>query len=175
MNSLTVIGIGSDYGDDQIGWRIVDCLRHRFNQCSAMQFLSCRRSIFDWWSDSGDATTVIFIDALAGDMATGRLLRFRISPTDVDNHSLPCFSRLSSHGLQLADAIILGQRLGQLPPLVEVWGISVASDHNVAPVLQLENPSPHGMSKTLKRRLPDIVDQCVQRLSEYGISDTQAC
>jgi hydrogenase maturation protease len=68
-----------------------------------------------------DAAAAVIVDAVRSGAEPGTLHRL----TRLDQ--LPAASPASSHGLGLAEALALGERLGQLPPWV-VIGVEAGSD-----------------------------------------------
>jgi hydrogenase maturation protease len=112
-----VIGIGSPYGDDVAGWRVVEMLARREDvtaECIAIgagQLLDylhgCQRAIL--------------IDACLSAQAPGTITQLRWpDPRIGEQH------RRSTHTLSVGDMLSLAQELGRLPPQVVLFGVEIS-------------------------------------------------
>jgi hydrogenase maturation protease len=116
--STVVAGFGSPHGDDQAGWRVAAMLlqrprlgAHVLAVKDPTQVLAALRS----------AERLIAIDACQGSGVAGTVTR-HVWP-DV---RIAARHSHSTHGIAVADALRLAEKLGSLPPQVDVWGIEVA-------------------------------------------------
>ena len=123
MSELRVLGIGSPFGDDQLGWEVVKLLRKciDLNQFSSdqLQLICCDRPGMYLLELMRNANTVFLIDAIKTGTACGTLHRFKNQ--EIETISNP----LSSHTLGVAEAIKMGRALDELPPNVILYGIEI--------------------------------------------------
>ena len=123
MNELRVLGIGSPFGDDQLGWEVVKLLQKSIdlNQFTSdqVQLSCCDRPGMYLLALMRDANTVFLIDAIKAGAACGTLHRFK-------NQEIEAMSNpLSSHTLGVAEAMKMGRALDDLPPNVILYGIEI--------------------------------------------------
>lgn len=119
MKALKVLGIGSPFGDDQAGWRVVDILR----ECSALK----NHVILETHDRPGlglielieGFETVFIIDA----MQSGR----EVGVIDcVDESALEALDGyFSTHRLGVVEALQLAKALSVLPKKVRVYGVEI--------------------------------------------------
>jgi hydrogenase maturation protease len=113
-----VAGFGSAHGDDQAGWRLAAMLQHRphvparviavYESTQVLEALEgCQR--------------LIIVDACQSGGSVGAVTRLQWpDPRIAVRH------RHSTHGVGVYTALKLAERLGELPPVVEIYGIEVA-------------------------------------------------
>lgn len=111
-----VLGVGSPFGGDRVGWRVVDRLADEGEDRARLEALDRPGPALVTATEGADFAVIV--DAVQAASAPGTCHRL----TDLDN--LPTGSPFSSHGLGLAEALALGERLGALPPWV-VIGVAV--------------------------------------------------
>jgi hydrogenase maturation protease len=119
VKDLLIVGVGSPFGDDTLGWRALDAL-----QGSGWRPPGCRVSyrkadrpgagLLELFAGRDAA---VLLDALVAGGAPGtvRLL----DRAELLLHG----SRASSHALGVAEVLALGERLGMLPPRLWVIGL----------------------------------------------------
>jgi hydrogenase maturation protease len=113
-----IIGLGSPYGDDQVGWRVIELLRGRLPD--AIDLLALDRpgaALINWMRQ---VEHLVLIDAVVSGETPGSLVK--LQPADLQ----PANERLSSHSLALTDAFQLAERLDCLPQRVDIYGIELA-------------------------------------------------
>lgn len=123
MKPILVLGIGSPFGDDQLGWQAIDLLK---NRAEIQAFLKnqlhlekCDRPGLNLLTLMQGAETVFLIDAIKSDGNEGALHRW-------ENLEIEKMSRfISSHQIGVAEAIKLGRVLNQLPKNVILYGIEI--------------------------------------------------
>lgn len=124
-----VIGVGSPFGADQLGWMAVDHL-------ATLGLVSCELLKLDrpgslLLNHLRDVSSVVVIDAVA----------VSERPGDVSPLSLSDLQQIqrtpSSHGIGLAETLALGRQLGQLPSDLHLFGIHTGGALSVAPTLDL--------------------------------------
>lgn len=123
---IKIIGIGSPFGGDTVGWRAIDYLeksplQERFPD-QVFTFLRLDRPGTQLLTEMSDAQTVILIDALLIEkpMAyppVGKVLRLELD--DVMQQQAIC----SSHAFDLASTLALGKVLGKLPERLLIYGV----------------------------------------------------
>ncbi len=113
-----VVGLGSHHGDDQAGWLVLDRLRERNFPAARLTRILHPVDLLDV---SDPQQSLILCDACRGSGAPGDVSHCRW-PSDhfiITRHS-------GSHDLSLREVLELGQQLGRLPQIVEIWTIEGA-------------------------------------------------
>lgn len=114
---IRVIGLGSPFGDDRVGWELIDCLRGRLPGSIDLVKLDRPGAALINWLQGFDR--VVLIDAVAAPGEPGRLIR--IEPFALGRPG----TGWSSHGLDLARTLELARALGSLPRRVDLYGIAI--------------------------------------------------
>jgi hydrogenase maturation protease len=118
-NSWTTVvaGVGSPFGDDQAGWRLVEMLQRRPNLPAGLIKVHEATQLLDALDG---CSKLIVVDACRGVCTVGAVTRLEWpDPRIARRHSH------STHGVGVCDALRLAEQLGRLPPLVEIFGIEV--------------------------------------------------
>jgi hydrogenase maturation protease len=116
--SLTrVIGLGSPFGDDQVGWRVIELLRGSLPP--DIELLALDRPGAALISAMQDVHWLVLVDALSSDAQPGRITR--LEPHDIRN--VGC--GFSSHNLDLQQTLELAHSLDCMPARVDVYGIEL--------------------------------------------------
>ncbi len=123
MKPRRVIGLGSPFGDDQLGWQAVEALRGRLD---GAELLTCDAPVRLLPLMEG-ARSVCLVDGVVSGAPPGTLHRFQGLPPGMP-------FRLSSHGVGLAEVLELGRALGIAPQLTFL-GIEVASAGAMGPAV----------------------------------------
>lgn len=110
-----VIGLGSDNGDDQAGWLVVNRLRELGHAESASYRAVHPADILDV-ADPQRATIVC--DASIGSGVPGSIRRIMWPAQCLMNHDTH-----GTHDLSLRQVLTLGQELRCLPPTITIWTI----------------------------------------------------
>jgi hydrogenase maturation protease len=118
---VLILGIGSPFGDDSLGWQAIDGLIER----GLEQMLTPHEVKMEKADRPGALLLermrgfdcVILIDALLGGYEPGRVRALNIEEIAQGD------SLLSGHGLGVAEALALGEVLGDLPGELHVLGI----------------------------------------------------
>lgn len=118
---IRIIGIGSPFGDDQLGWHVADALKHScYPDHLAPQQLTCIKTdrpgagLVELMKG---ADLVILIDAMESGVSPGTVRRFE--GREIEDVTAP----LSSHGFGVASALALAQVLDDIPARVILYGI----------------------------------------------------
>jgi hydrogenase maturation protease len=121
--SILILGVGSPFGADRLGWQAVAALER---QSLAAQFpdLDIRFEQSDRPGSRlltllGQADAAIIIDAMRAGLPAGSVRRFAVDELDAES------GLMSTHGFGVADALALGQALGGLPGEMVVVGIEM--------------------------------------------------
>lgn len=116
-----MIGIGSPFGADQLGWLVIDALRASSPSLDA-SLVQCRHpgELPDLLAGYRRA---ILVDAVLADRPPGTLLR--LSRDDLPHVGLG----VSSHGLGVPQALALAAVLGALPEQLQVLGIEIGKEN----------------------------------------------
>ena len=114
---IRVVGIGSPFGDDQVGWRVIEQLEGRLPPGVALSALDRPGSALI--QSLQDTDWLILIDALSCQGKAGQIIR--IDPEQAEAGS----SKFSSHGLDLAQTLNLATALGCRPRRVDIYGIVI--------------------------------------------------
>lgn len=127
-NPVTVLGVGSPYGDDQVGWKVIEalCQSEGFAGLSedTVAAHKCDRPGSQLVEYFKDAQATIIVDAVHSGAPPGTVHRLKLSDLDTGASS----ELLSSHGFGLADALALAKSLGALPNRVVIYGIEISPD-----------------------------------------------
>lgn len=155
MSELRVLGIGSPFGDDQLGWEVVKLLEKCPNLNpfvpSQLQLICCDRPGMYLLELMRNASTVFLIDAVKTGGVRGTLHRFKNQEIEAVN------SPLSSHALGVAYAIKMGRALDDLPLNVILYGIEI-SDINYQSRLSKTITQ---AIKTLSKQITNDIFQCL--------------
>ena len=144
------VGIGSPYGDDQVGWRIVQELAQLQLPGVEARQASSPSDVLDWL-DQHDR--LIICDACRGAGPVGSVHRW-VWPCP----SIAELRSATSHAIGIAETLSLAASLGRLPAEVVVWGVEAAPlQANDAGRLEA-HPHPHvALSELVAGALPDVV------------------
>ncbi len=129
MTDLRVFGIGSPFGDDQLGWAVINKLQqqaslHHYSP-HRLQMACCDRPGMHLLELMRHAKTVFLIDAVKAGTTIGTLHCF--TNDAIENRG----NTLSTHGLGIAEAMTMGAALGELPEHVILYGIDIGDIHDV--------------------------------------------
>jgi hydrogenase maturation protease len=113
-----VVGVGSPFGDDQAGWRLVEMLQRHRHLPSRLKTIPEVTQLID---ECEGCQRMIIVDACRSGGTAGAVTRLHWpDPRIAERHSQ------STHSLGLFDALRLAERLGRLPPVVDIFGIEVS-------------------------------------------------
>lgn len=123
MNFIKVLGIGSPFGDDQVGWKVAEALKQQISMHANMsQYViieSHDRPGVRLIELMSGASTVFIIDAVKSSSEIGTIHRFK------NNEILESENRLSTHDMGVAQALQLGSALNALPDNIILYGIEI--------------------------------------------------
>lgn len=124
MSPVRILGIGSPFGDDRVGWEVIARLRTggylaRF-PAGAIAAECCDRPGAGLVAHLAGADRAILVDAMRSGAAPGTIRR--LADTDIDATA----GLLSSHGFGLAEALALARALGAAPRRLIVFGVELS-------------------------------------------------
>ncbi len=115
MIKKAIIGIGSPFGDDSIGWRVMEQLRKASSQ-PGTDLLDCDRPGPQLLNLMQDYREVILIDAMQSGAPPASLREIKLD-------EIAGQAALSSHAMGLAETLLLGKTLDMLPETLRIIGI----------------------------------------------------
>ncbi len=142
MTRALIVGLGSPYGDDQIGWIACEQLKIEIGNLPTVEFVVCDRSAIEWVSKISHAKQILFIDAMRSGEKPGTVRKIDLG-TDQWN---TCPTKLSSHGISIKDAIDVALSLGELPEFISVWGVEMEQCNYES-----------GLSQSVEKALPGLL------------------
>jgi hydrogenase maturation protease len=124
VTAVRILGIGSPFGDDRVGWAVVDALRAhglpgRF-PAGSIQVECCDRPGARLAALLEGAGHAIVIDAMRTGAAPGTVRRLSAEALEVGS------GLLSVHGFGLAEGVALSRALGTLPARLTIFGVELA-------------------------------------------------
>ncbi len=146
MSAPLLIGIGSPYGDDQVGWRVIEAVQSADLSLSAVR---CETPVTTLLALLQQSDEVILVDAVAYEAPVGTVLCW--SGAEV----MQAQSAVSSHGFNLASLLALADSLSMLPRSLTVYGV-VIDARNIPQVPDLP----------LSEAVAEAVEQIVALLRE---------
>jgi hydrogenase maturation protease len=161
MNTtLSILGVGSPFGDDRVGWLAVDLLAANPNVIrSAGQIVVRRldRPGMQLLAEFGISKALILIDAMCSGALPGTIRRMQAEEL--------CTTRtlFSSHGLGVAQAVGLARQLGGLPTEFVCFGLEVGN-------AQMDPD----LSAAVMAALPQLVEQVIQQATAWGAVSADA-
>lgn len=153
MKKIGVFGIGSPFGDDQLGWDLIEMLQ-RCNEIQRyltkyLQIKICDRPGARLLNDWAECNTVFLIDAVITNQLPGMVIR--LEDAAIENN----YQNLSTHGFGLSHTLSLGKALGNLPTKIILYGINIGT-HTLLEATVLS----HSKEKLLEQLLNEILMMC---------------
>ena len=124
---IRVIGIGSPFGADQLGWLALEALEEA--AIPDLELIRLDRPGSGLLRYFEGVERVLLIDAVAAASEPGEVKL--LNPADLSQSS--CLT--SSHGFGVAEALALAETLETLPAELWVVGIGAGNDHSSVPDL----------------------------------------
>lgn len=124
MNSLVVIGVGSPFGDDALGWDVIEALRRRriAKPGWVVDLVTADRPGVNLLELLRERDAAVLIDAMSSGAEPGTVRLLERSEL------ARCCGRCSGHELGVAEALALGEKLQALPPKLRLIGVELASE-----------------------------------------------
>lgn len=133
-----IVGVGSPFGDDQLGWRVAELLKKetrlqqylgngleiQINDRPGLALVDAMKNVKNFY----------VIDALkTGRNPIGQLYRMNGELIDADH------GFLSTHGFGIVQALALAKALNQLPSNVVIYGVEIGEIDYAAPLSSVIN------------------------------------
>ena len=130
MSHIKVIGIGSPYGNDQLGWQVIEQLRqimthqytHPGHPALVPELIQTDRPGMQLLELMKNVELAILVDAIDNKDCSGQILQLDKSELLTQDHPI------SSHAIGVSDALTLGNTLGILPANIVLIGLCIDSD-----------------------------------------------
>ncbi len=156
MSPVCILGIGSPFPGDDLGWRLAKALERaglpRYFSAGMVHITRCDRPGSLLLPAMRGARLGILLDAMRSGALPGTVRCLEMRELD-DNAGL-----LSSHGFGVAEALALGRALEDLPPRVLIYGIETGQAPSLPPLGDL-----------VAILWPTIIDDIRVCLTEPGI------
>ena len=138
MNRIKVLGIGSPFGDDQAGWKVIESLKQQI----ALPSHSAQYVMIESHDRPGirlvelmcKADTVFLIDAIQSNKEIGTIHQLK------KNDIVESENQFSTHGIGVLQALRLGCALNALPKNILFYGIEIDTivlDSTLSPQVQI--------------------------------------
>lgn len=126
---IKILGIGSPFGDDQVGWKIAEELMYGdVLPCFIPQYVQIEihdRPGVRLLDIMNGAETVFIIDAVVSGNTIGQLYRLQ------DDEIQTLSQILSTHDIGIAETLRLGRSLNQLPNTIIFYGVEIDINNRV--------------------------------------------
>lgn len=123
---LLVIGVGSPFGSDGLGWEVVKILQEDsgLSQKPGLKLRCLDRPGIQLLEVMQSSDNVILVDAVSIGQLPGSLVRLGLEDIRAEN------SAMSTHNIGLAEALQLGRTLQRLPRQILLLGLETGGDLN---------------------------------------------
>lgn len=118
---LALIGVGSPFSDDTLGWQLLDALSDRGMDMPGWEvtYQKADRPGAGLLSYLEGLDAAVILDAMQANREAGTLLLLDVR--DLEQAE----SKLSGHALGVAETLSLGEKLDMLPPRLYIVGIAM--------------------------------------------------
>jgi len=130
VNKTAIIGVGSPFGDDAIAYHVIECLKEESLPAIDLHYYD--RPGWHLLEYMKPFNTVHLVDAIVSGSPPGTLHRYEDIHTFQQHQNL-----LSSHSFGLAETLLLGEVLGELPAQLIIHGIEISLDSDPLEYLSL--------------------------------------
>lgn len=157
MSRIRIIGVGSPWGDDQIGWLAADAIKTLYDTRD-VEVLTVDRPGPMLIEYLGGVDKVILLDAVHGSGPSGRIYR-------LGGAELMCLARpqMLSHNMGVAEAVALAASLAKLPKDLCLIGV------------ELEHATPGcDLSDAVQAALPAFIAAAQNKIQEW-LQDSAGC
>jgi hydrogenase maturation protease len=142
-----ILGVGSPFGDDRIGWEAADAVRAAAwypARQPGLRAVALDRPGLGLLDEMAEVDQAIVIDAMRTGGRPGTIRRL------VPGELGAGVRTFSGHDAGVAEALCLGRVLGLLPPRIAVFGIEASSAHDGEPAVALRAALPRLVSMLLR-------------------------
>lgn len=121
---IKIIGIGSPFGEDQAGWKVIEILQRTSSLPSKIEITSYDRPGLRLLSYIQNLECVYLIDAVKSGACAGTIHRF-------ENEAInECNTLLSTHDFGVIQTLKMGLALNMLPKKIILYGIEINTSQN---------------------------------------------
>lgn len=118
MSLIKILGLGSPFGEDRVGWIVATLLKNKITHPSIV--IECHdRPGVRLLELMKQATNVFLVDAVKSENQIGTIHRLTNNEIYESNHLL------STHDVGVAQTLQLGQALNILPESIVLYGIEI--------------------------------------------------
>ncbi len=121
---IKIIGVGSPFGEDQAGWKVIEILLQFVSTQSGLEMTSYDRPGVRLLSYMQNAECVYLIDAVKSGFTPGYI--HRLEDKKIDDFQV----KLSTHDLGVIQTLQMGCALNILPKKIILYGIEINEDDN---------------------------------------------
>lgn len=136
MNDQTlVVGIGSPYGDDRVGWKIAEQIAQLAGDRLVARCARTPAEMLDWLDE---VVELHVCDAFVQEAAIGEVRHWQWPSPQIAQTRFR-----GSHDFSLPAALALAEQLGRLPARVCMWGVAIdANQHaeTISPAVEAAVP-----------------------------------
>jgi len=155
MKLTRVIGVGSPFGDDQLGWKVVEALSNEITLQAyiphLLQLKKLDRPGLSLLTEFQQCYSVILIDAIVNDGNVGKI--YRLSGHEIASIN----NRVTSHHVSIADALELGKALNILPEIVIIYGMEIDPKHLSNSLSEQVSLSFGGLVNAINQKLRELL------------------
>jgi hydrogenase maturation protease len=157
MKMVKIIGIGSPFGQDQVGWQVVDliCERLSIKEKSCLELIKTDRPGMLLLDNLRDTDIAILIDAVADKQRAGLIVTLTKEELIVKNQSF------SSHDIGVSEALSLGAVLGELPGELLLLGICIDPECSA----DIDDSVQKNLAETILRRARKLIRQEISEIN----------
>lgn len=149
MQPVKVLGIGSPFGDDRLGWVVVEHLfEHPEIKDRPVEIKALDRPGMRLLEEFHPTQTILLIDAIQSGKSTGSL--HCIKKEALFTLSSPS----SSHSLGVAEALNMAEAMGTMPEQIMLFALEIEPGLNMG--TELSDP--------IKNQIPKLIDEVVDQI-----------
>ena len=161
---MRILGIGSPFGDDKLGWDAITALRRSLQESGLIQRLpisltTCDRPGSSLLGLMQGAELAVLIDAVSSNLPVGTLVRLQGEQIGAAE------GLLSSHDFGVASALALAKALNALPARVVLWGVEVG------PITAADAPMRPEIEQAVPRLVAAVTGEVEEYLAAGGFSE----
>ncbi|HFE38860.1 MAG TPA: hydrogenase maturation protease [Gammaproteobacteria bacterium] len=117
-----IVGFGSPFGDDQLGWQLIDDLASR-HSASHLTFYKSKGNGCDWFHELANHQQLVILDAALSEKPAGNIIEMTVN----DLKNIPSHFFCSTHSISLQDSLALATNIGVLNIPVRILAISIGN------------------------------------------------
>lgn len=162
MKWVRVVGVGSPFGDDRTGWRVIELLENNLALQpyleESIDLLHSDRPGLALLNTMHHVETLFIIDAIkTARHPTGYLHQFDGASVNASINNASGF--LSTHGFGIASALSLAKAVHKLPELTVIYGVEIGEIDSSAFLSQSVEIACQRLSRKIVAELLTIVKE----------------